>query len=88
MESRIGGQEVDSGQESKMGERNKGEPQRIKRKGLPVFLHRTYICTACTLVAPTHPLHYTVTLDSGIEARYVRRKGRGLGIWPLYHSLA
>lgn len=28
----------------------------------------------------THPLHDTVALDSGTEARYVRRQGRGLGI--------
>ncbi len=27
-----------------------------------------------------HPLHYTVALDSGSEARYVLRQGRGLGI--------
>ena len=32
------------------------------------------------LAAPTHPLHDTVALDSGSEARYVRRQGRGLGI--------
>lgn len=28
----------------------------------------------------THPLHHTIVLDSGIDARYVRRPGRGLGI--------
>ena len=49
--------------------------------------HRTYICTACTLATPTHPLHYTVASDSGSEARYVRRQGHGLGIEPLYRGL-
>ena len=33
--------------------------------------HRICTCTACTLAAPTHPLHYTGALDSVIEARYV-----------------
>lgn len=49
--------------------------------------HCTYICTACTLAAPTHLLHYTVALDNGCEARYARRQDGGQGIWPLYSSL-
>ena len=41
-----------------------------------------YICTytSCILAAPTHPLHHTFALDSGSEARYVRRQSCGLGI--------
>ena len=35
---------------------------------------------SCILAALTHPLYDTVNLDSGSEARYVRRQGRGLGI--------
>ena len=48
----------------------------------PDHRFRTRTCTACILAAlfPTRPLHYTVALDSGSEARYVRRQGRGLGI--------
>ena len=45
-----------------------------------LFLHCTCICTACTLAAPTHPLHYTIALDSRSEARYICRQGRGLAI--------
>ena len=46
------------------------------------YIFRIYIRTyiACILAALTHPIHLTVTLDSGSEARYVRRQGRGLGI--------
>ena len=31
-------------------------------------------------IRPTQPLYYTVALDGGSGARYVRRQGRGLGI--------
>ena len=43
---------------------------------LHLHLHNLYLAA----LSPTHPLHYTVALDSGSEARYVRRQGRGLGI--------
>ncbi len=45
-----------------------------------IFRLHTRTYTACILVAPTHPLHHTVALDSRSEAMYVRRQGRGLGI--------
>ena len=59
--------------------------------GVSLFLHQiidfapahfasTPATTQPILAAPTHPLHHTVALDSGSEARYVRRQGRGLGI--------
>ncbi len=41
---------------------------------------RTCTYAACTLAALTYPLHYTVALDRGSEARYVRRQARGLGL--------
>ena len=60
-----------------------------KEDGGPIlFLHQIIdfapvnfaLAPAYTLAAPTHPLHHTVALDSGSEARYIRRQGRGLGI--------
>ncbi len=78
--------EPDRGQESK-GVKGGKEVMKDKEGGVPVSFairsltsHRTCTCTTCTLAAHTHPLHYTVALDSGSEARYVRRQGRGLGI--------
>ena len=78
--------EPDRGQESK-GVKGARRVMEDKEEGVSVsfairslILHRTCTCTACTLAAPAHPLHYTVALDSGSEARYVRRQGRGLGI--------
>ena len=44
------------------------------------FLPEYFASTAYILAAPTDPLHHTVVLDSGSEARYVRRQGRGLGV--------
>ena len=44
---------------------------------LQLHLHSLYVAVLC----PTHPLYYTVALDSGSEARYVRRQGSGLGIY-------
>ena len=48
-------------------------------KSLILQLHILYL-HSYTLVAPTHPLYYTVALDSRSEAKYVRRQDRGLGI--------
>ena len=67
------------------GVRRAGGP--IKRMEVPVsslirlltlhlHLHSLYLAAHF----PAHPLYYTVALDSGSEARYVRRQGRGLGI--------
>ena len=80
--------EPDRGQERKGVKGAKGVME-DKEEGVSVSFairslisHRTYTCTAYTLTALTHPLHYTVALDSGSEARFVlvRRQGRGLGI--------
>lgn len=49
-------------------------------------LHSLYLA-AIFPKSPTHPLHYTVALKSGSEARYVRLQGCGLGIQPLYLPL-
>ena len=62
---------------------------RIKKTEMPVFslirllilhlhlhLHSLYLAA----LFPTHPLHYTIALDSRSEARFVRRHSRGLGI--------
>ena len=32
-----------------------------------IDLHRTCICTSCTLAANPHPLHHTVALDMGVR---------------------
>ena len=97
-QSRVEGKRL-SGYGSRIGvRRRKGVrkakgPWRIKEDGgssffphqiidlLPHFLYRHL--HSCILAAPTHPLYNTVALDSGSEAMYVRRQGRGLGIWPL-----
>lgn len=63
------------GQES-VGGRESGGLWRIKRmKALVSSFIRSCTCTckACVLAAPTEPLHRTVALESGGEARYVRR---------------
>ena len=74
------------------GVRKAKGPWRIKEDGgsgffphqiidlLPHFLYKYQHLHSCILAAPTHPLHDTVALDSGSEARYVRCQGRGLGI--------
>ena len=77
--------------EGEKGARRAGGPWMIKRREVPVsslirllilhlhlhlHLHNLYLAA----LFPTHPLHYTVALDSESEARYVRRQGRGLGI--------
>ena len=87
--SRVEGKRL-SGYGSRIGVRKAKGPWRIKKDGgsgffphqiidlLPHFLYRHL--HSCILALPTHPLHDTVASDSGSEARYVRRQGRGLGI--------
>ncbi len=78
--SRIGSGEQKGSKEQRGATEDKEE--RVTSLSLHQIIdsHRTYICTACTSAALTHPLHYAVALDSGSEARYVCRQGRGLGI--------
>lgn len=90
--------ESDRGQERrKGGQESKGVEEDKKDGGGSLFLHqitdfaptctfRTNTCTyiAYILPAPTHPLHYTVALDSGSKARCVRRQGCGLEIQLLF----
>ena len=74
-----------SSEQSRVGEKDRagvraGELWKIKRMEVPVsslirllilhlhlHLHSLYLAA----LFPTHPLHYTVALDSGSEARYV-----------------
>ena len=90
--SRVEGKRL-SGYGSRIGIRKAMGPWRIKEdEGSCFFPHQIidlvphfFVLTSTQLYfSRTHPpLHDTFALDSGSEARYVRRQGRGLGIWPL-----
>ncbi len=92
--------ESDRGQGSSKGIKGpKGSGEDKEDRGLSLFpfirlvilhLHTSHphlhlvMYIAFILAVSTHSPHYTVALDSGSEARYERRQGRGLGIKPLY----
>ena len=65
-----------------MGDKEEGGsslfPHQIVDFHLHLHLHLQSLYLAA--LSHHHPLHYTVALDSGSDARYVRRQGRGLGI--------
>ena len=73
-------------QESEGSQKSQGAGGNKEDGGRSLFLNQIIdFAPAHFAPAPAQPvfnctLHRTVALDSGSEARYVRRQGRGLGI--------